>query len=56
MFEETGTQLAKLVSSLKELGTFISKLSRICVVFGSHQPDQKGVGLRPKKVSTVEMQ
>lgn len=54
-FEETGAESAELVPPLKELGTFITKLGEICVVFGSHQPNQKGVGLRSKKSCTVEL-
>ena len=56
MFEEIGGQSAELVPPLRELGVFISELSEKCVVFGSHQPEQKGVGLRSKKSATASLQ
>ena len=56
MFEEIGAQSAELVPPLRELGVFISELGEKCVVFGSHQPEQKGVGLRSKKSATASLQ
>ena len=55
-FEETGAVSAELVPPLKELGKYTSQSGQTCVVFGSYEPERKGVGLRSKKSSIVDLQ